>query len=156
MLLITTFVELRVLAGRCRTWSGRPHAVSGWSMLIHTCHARLCRAHAALWRGLEKSVPERLGRGMARARHGICESNTTALCKSFLARHGRGMMIWYIYFNRSWVDTRWQQYITHLHTNSTHNIEIGKLGSAGRAPSCELYPDICLTTEEKAKKPQLG
>jgi hypothetical protein len=22
-------------------------------------------------------------------------------------------------FNRSWVDTRWQQYITHLHTNST-------------------------------------
>jgi hypothetical protein len=22
-------------------------------------------------------------------------------------------------FNRIWVDTRWQQYITHLHTNST-------------------------------------
>jgi hypothetical protein len=33
----------------------------------------------------------------------------------------------YIYiFNRSWVDTRWQQYITHLHTNSTHNTEIRK------------------------------
>jgi hypothetical protein len=67
-------------------------------------------------------------------------------------------------FYRSWVDTRWQQYITHsvdtrwqqcithLHTNSTHNTEIGKLGSAGRAPSCELYPGICLTTEEKARK----
>jgi hypothetical protein len=55
-------------------------------------------------------------------------------------------------FNRSWVDTRGQQYITHLHTNSTHNTEIGKLESAGRAPSCELYPGICLTTEEKARK----
>jgi hypothetical protein len=55
-------------------------------------------------------------------------------------------------FNRSWVDTRWQQYITHLHTNSTNNTELGKLGSAGRAPSCELYPGICLTTEEKARK----
>jgi hypothetical protein len=32
----------------------------------------------------------------------------------------------YIYINRSWVDTRWQQYITHLHTNSTHNTEIRK------------------------------
>ena len=27
-----------------------------------------------------------------------------------------------IYFvNRNWVDTRWQQYSTHLHTDSTHN-----------------------------------
>jgi hypothetical protein len=37
--------------------------------------------------------------------------------------------IYYLYiykFNRGWVDTRWQQYITHLHTNSTHNTEIGK------------------------------
>jgi hypothetical protein len=30
-------------------------------------------------------------------------------------------MIYIYIFNRSWVDTRWQQYITHLHTNSTHN-----------------------------------
>jgi hypothetical protein len=29
-------------------------------------------------------------------------------------------LIYMIYiFNRSWVDTRWQQYIAHLHTNST-------------------------------------
>jgi hypothetical protein len=34
----------------------------------------------------------------------------------------------------------------------THNTEIGKLGSAGRAPSCELYPGICLTAVEKARK----
>jgi hypothetical protein len=46
-------------------------------MLFHTCHA-----HAVLCRGLQKSLSERHGRGMARARHGMCESNTTALCKS--------------------------------------------------------------------------
>jgi hypothetical protein len=27
--------------------------------------------------------------------------------------------------NRRWVDTRWQQYSTHLHTNSTQNTENG-------------------------------
>jgi hypothetical protein len=43
-------------------------------------------------------------------------------------------------FNRSWVDTRWQQYITHLHTNSTHNTDKRKLGSAGRAPSLRVIP----------------
>jgi hypothetical protein len=39
MLLITTFVELCVLAGRSRMWAGHPHAVSGRLMLIHTYHA---------------------------------------------------------------------------------------------------------------------
>jgi hypothetical protein len=34
-------------------------------MLIHTCHA-----HAALCRGLEKSLSERYNRGMARAGYG--------------------------------------------------------------------------------------
>jgi hypothetical protein len=42
----------------------------------------LCRAHAALCRGLEKSLSKLHGRGMAHTRHGICESNTAALCKS--------------------------------------------------------------------------
>jgi len=28
-------------------------------------------------------------------------------------------MIWYIFVNCNWVDTRWQQYSTHLHANST-------------------------------------
>jgi hypothetical protein len=75
MLLITTFVQLRVVSGRSRTWAGRPHAVSGQPMLIHTCHAVLmpCRAHATLCCGLEKSLSER---------HGTCETNTVALCKS--------------------------------------------------------------------------
>jgi hypothetical protein len=39
MLSITIFVELRVVAGRSDTCTGRPHAVSGQPMLIHTCHA---------------------------------------------------------------------------------------------------------------------
>jgi hypothetical protein len=79
MLLITTYVELRVVTGRSRTRAGRPHAVFGRPMLIHTCHAH---AHAALCRDHEKSLSERHGRGMARARHGMCESNTAVLCKS--------------------------------------------------------------------------
>jgi hypothetical protein len=77
MLLITNYVEPRVVAGRSRKRAGRPHAVSGRSMLIHTCHA-----HAALWHGLEKSISKRHGRGMARASHGMCKSNTAALYKS--------------------------------------------------------------------------
>jgi hypothetical protein len=60
-------------AGRsptCRLWTadGNSH------MQFH--------AHAALCRGLEKLFSERHGRGMARGRHGMCESNTAALCKS--------------------------------------------------------------------------
>jgi hypothetical protein len=66
MLLITTFVELRVVAGRSRTRACRPHAVSGGPMLIHTYHA-----HAALFRGLEKSLSEWHGRGTARTRHDV-------------------------------------------------------------------------------------
>jgi hypothetical protein len=33
-------------------------------------------------RGLEKSLSERHSRGMAQARHGMCESNKAAPCKS--------------------------------------------------------------------------
>jgi hypothetical protein len=34
-------------------------------------------------------------------------------------------MIYIYLFNRSWFDTRWQQYSSHLHTNNTHNTENG-------------------------------
>jgi hypothetical protein len=68
--LITTFVELRVVAERGRTRVGRPHAVYGRTMLIHTCHAvplqRPCR-------GLERSLSERHIHGIARERDGMCE-----------------------------------------------------------------------------------
>jgi hypothetical protein len=46
-----------------------------------TCHAHAC-FHAALCRDLEKFLSERHGRGMARVRHVVCESNTAALNKS--------------------------------------------------------------------------
>jgi hypothetical protein len=64
MLVITTFVGLRVVAGRSRTRAGRLHAASGRPMLLHTCHAH---AFAALCRGLEKLLSERHGRGLAQA-----------------------------------------------------------------------------------------
>jgi hypothetical protein len=104
MPLITTFVELRVVAGRSRMWADRPDAVSGWPILIHTCHV-----HAALCHGLEKSILERLGRGMA------CVNQTRPHCVNQMgktqskplagrhdrgtawARHGNGMSTaWYV------------------------------------------------------------
>jgi hypothetical protein len=79
MLLITNFLELRMVAGISRTLAGGQHAVSGRPMLIHTYHAvpmpRPCH-------GLERSLSKRHIRGMAGERHGMCESNTAALCKS--------------------------------------------------------------------------
>jgi hypothetical protein len=100
MLLITTFVELRVVAGRIRTRAGRPRAVCGRPLLIHTCHA-----HAALFRGLDNSLSERHGRGMARARHGMACVNQTrphfvnqmekTQYKPLAARHGMGTA-WYV------------------------------------------------------------
>jgi hypothetical protein len=65
--------------------------------------------------------------------------------------------IWYDIYNCNWVDTRWQQYSTHLHTNNTQNTGNGtyiittklniqnnkkltNLGSAGRAPSLRVIP----------------
>jgi hypothetical protein len=63
----------------------------------------------------------------------------------------------YVYFNCNCVDTRWQQYSTHLHTNSTQNTENGTYATIKKNENvravrrlCELYPGICLTTEVKA------
>jgi hypothetical protein len=54
---------------------------------------------------------------------------------------------YYFIFNCNWIDTRWQQYSTHLHTNSTQNTENGtymtikrNLESAGRALSLRVIP----------------
>jgi hypothetical protein len=79
-------VELRVVVGKSQTRAGRPHAVSGRPMLIHThthTHTQF-HVHATLCRGLEKWLSERHGRGTgaAWARHGMCESNTAALSKA--------------------------------------------------------------------------
>jgi hypothetical protein len=69
-------------------------------MLIHTCHV-----HAVLCRGLEKSLSERHGHGMARARH-VCGmarvTHTRPHCVNQMgktrsnplaARHGSGMVV---------------------------------------------------------------
>jgi hypothetical protein len=65
-----------------------------------------------------------------------------------------------VYCKCNWVDTRWQQYSTHLHTNSTQNTENGTYITIKkltvwemRAVSrlYELYSGICLTAEEKAR-----
>jgi hypothetical protein len=42
------------------------------------------------------------------------------------------------FVNCSWVATRWQQYSTHLHTNSTQNDTKRFWKSAGRAPSLRV------------------
>jgi hypothetical protein len=73
MLLITNFLELRVVTGRRRKLAGRQHAVCGGSMLIHIYHAVPmlfpCRHPAATLprpcRGNEKSLSESHIRGMA-------------------------------------------------------------------------------------------
>jgi hypothetical protein len=78
MLLITTFVELRVVAGRSRVRAGRPHTVSGRPMLIHTCHTMPMPRCAVALRSLFQN-------GMVVTWHGrgkMCESNTAAMCKS--------------------------------------------------------------------------
>jgi hypothetical protein len=38
VVLVTTFVEIRVVAGRSRKRTGHPHGVSGRPMLIHKYH----------------------------------------------------------------------------------------------------------------------
>jgi hypothetical protein len=63
MLLVTIFVELRVVAGRSRSRAGSPQAVSR-------------RLYCAV------ALRKRHGQSMAWARHGKCESDTAALCKS--------------------------------------------------------------------------
>jgi len=66
MLLITIFVELRVVAGKSRMRAGSPQAVS----------RRPCCAVV-----LRRTAWSEHGMGAARAWHGKCESDTALLCK---------------------------------------------------------------------------
>jgi hypothetical protein len=96
MLRVIIFVELRVVARGSRTRAGRPHAVCGRPMLIHTRHAMLMpRRAVALRRRFQNGmVVAWQGRGMA------CVNKTRPHCvnnmrktqsKPLAARHGRGM-----------------------------------------------------------------
>jgi len=67
MLLITIFVELRLVAGRSRTWTGSPQAIS----------RRPCCAVA-----LRRTAWSEHGMGMAWEWHDKCESDRAELCKS--------------------------------------------------------------------------
>jgi hypothetical protein len=67
MLLITIFVELRVVVGRSRRRAGSPQAVS----------RQPCCAVA-----LRRTAWSEHGMGATWAWHGKCESDTAALCKS--------------------------------------------------------------------------
>jgi hypothetical protein len=79
------------------------------------------------------------------------------------------LLLLLLLFNCNWINTRWQWYSTHLHTNSTQNTEDGahitikkknlgsKLGSAGRAPSLRVTPwYLPYNWGKSTEKPQLG
>jgi hypothetical protein len=100
MLLIITSVELRVVAGRSRMRAGRPHAVSGRPMLIHTGNAMpMPRCAVALRSRFQNGTVESWHEcGTA------CVNQTWPHCvnqmgktqsKPLLAWHGRGMA-WYV------------------------------------------------------------
>jgi hypothetical protein len=93
LLLVTTFVELRVVAGRSRTRAGRPHAISGRPILIHTHHAVTMPRCDVVLRGRFQSgmVVAWQGNGMA------CVNQTRPYCvnqmgktqtKPLAERHG--------------------------------------------------------------------
>jgi hypothetical protein len=69
LFLVTTFVELSMVAGRSRTQAGRPYAVSGRPMLICTYHAvsipLSCRAVPWLWEVAFRTTWSWHGKGMA-------------------------------------------------------------------------------------------
>jgi hypothetical protein len=102
-----SFVKVRVVAGNIRTASAT--VLTDWYASDNNLRGNprgsrkepnagrspICRfwtadanshipyhARAALCHGIEKSLLVQLVRGMARARHGMCESNKAALCKS--------------------------------------------------------------------------
>jgi hypothetical protein len=61
------------------------------------------------------------------------------------------MLLLFIYlfvFNYSWVDTRWQQYSTHLHTTSTQNTENGTQINNKKIGDCEPCPVFASYTLE--------
>jgi hypothetical protein len=90
MLLITIFVELRVVAGRSRTRAGSPQAVYRWPCCAvalrrtawsehGTASVNQTRPHSVNQMGKTHSKPLAAlhGRGTAWARHAMCESAFT-------------------------------------------------------------------------------
>jgi hypothetical protein len=119
MLLITNFVELRVVTRRSRTRAGHPHAVSGRPMPIHTCHAMPMLRCAVTLRSrfLNGMVVTWHGRGMA------CVNQTRPHCvnqmgktrsKPLATRHGGGIgTAWHV-----WISPKWQQSIVYKNVST--------------------------------------
>ena len=81
-ILMTTFVELHVVARRSWTWAGHPEAcLDGQFQFIRTM-LRPCRAVPWPWDVAFRMAWSEHVRGAAWAWHSMCESNTAALCKS--------------------------------------------------------------------------
>jgi hypothetical protein len=100
LLLLTTFVELRVVAGRSRKRAGRPHGVSGRPMLIHTCYAvPMPRCAVALSGRFQNGmVVAWEGNGMAyvnQTRPYCVNQIGKTQSKPLAERHGRGAA-WYV------------------------------------------------------------
>jgi hypothetical protein len=110
LLLVTAFVEIRVVAGRSRKWIGHSYAVSGRPMLIQTYLAvpmpLLSRAVPWPWDVFFRTAWSWHGRGKAWKRHGICESNTAhwanqmgkTQSKPLAERHVTGTA-WYLWIS---------------------------------------------------------
>jgi hypothetical protein len=82
--------------------------------------------------------------------------------------------LWYDIYNCNWVDIRWQQYSSHLHTNSTQNTQnrtyititklnmhnnkkINEFGKCGPCPVFASYTlAFALQLRKSTEKPQLG
>jgi hypothetical protein len=71
MLLIINFLELGVVAARVISWQA--------ANTPSTCHHHAMALRGRLQKG---TLVAWQGNGMAGERHGMCESNTVALCKS--------------------------------------------------------------------------
>ena len=61
-------------------------------------------------------------------------------------------MIWYDTFvNWNWVDTRWQQYSAHLHTNITQNNTIDTNNTLGGSSTVHIYTQTLHRTTQSTQ-----
>jgi hypothetical protein len=131
LLLVTTYVELRVVAGRSRTLAGPPHAVSGRQILIHTYHAVPMPRCAVALRGRFQNgmVVTWQGDGMA------CVNQTQPHCinqigktqsKHLAERHDRGTA-WYVWISL-YTAVRFSWPVTQLHCSAVQLIYFNPRG----------------------------
>jgi hypothetical protein len=102
LLLVTTFMELRMVAGRSRTRAGRPHAVSVGPVLIRTYHAVPMPRCAVALRGRFQNgmVVAWQGNGMDcvnQTRPHSVNQMVKTQSKPLVERHGNGVgTAWYV------------------------------------------------------------